>query len=161
MARNLTTRELIDLLRSVFGLGEREAGLAILVDMPGENLPDTPDWKDRRRFAAEWFTMLREEFHALPFTEINFCVYPNVESNNNDLPGTVSLIDSYTEDAESTDPRDLPLPELLASSSIVIALTQLSATAPLKVLAREYGFRRPLRPRISALLGKAARPQRC
>jgi len=149
MARNLTTRELIDLLRSVFGLGEREAGLALLVDMPGENLPDSPDWKDRRRFAAEWFTMLREQFKELPFREIDFCVYPNVGSNNNDLPETVSLVDGCTEKAESSDPKDLSLSDLLSSSSVVIALTELSATAPLKVLAREYGFRGATMPGFS------------
>ncbi|MGB2957422.1 MAG: hypothetical protein WBD30_00890 [Bacteroidota bacterium] len=149
MTRNLTTDELIGLLQSAFGLTKQEKGLTILVDLPSENLPDRPEWKDRRRFAAEWFTMLRGELKTLHFSEINFCVYPNVGSNNNDLPQTITLIDSCTEKAGSSDPRDLPLSDLLASSSVVIALTELSATAPLKVLAREYGFRGATMPGFS------------
>jgi hypothetical protein len=149
MTRNLATGELIDLLHSVFGLTEKEKGLAILVDLPSESLPDRPEWKDRRRFAAEWFTMLRGELKKLQFGEISFCVYPNVGSNNNDLPETVTIIDSWTEAAETTEPKDMLLSDLLVSSSVVIALTELSATAPLKVLAREYGFRGATMPGFS------------
>ncbi len=157
MTRNLTTDELIDLLRSSFGLTKQEKGLSILVDLPSENLLDRPEWKDRRRFAAEWYTMLRSELNSLPFAVINFCVFANVGSNNNDLPQTITLIDSCTERKESTDPRDLPLSDLLASSSVVIALTELSATAPLKVLAREYGFRGATMPGFSRKMVPALR----
>lgn len=149
MTRNLKTGELIDLLQSVFGFTEKEDGLAILVDLPSESLPDRPEWKDRRRFAAEWFTMLRSELKRLPFSETTFCVYPNVGSNNNDLPETVTVIDRCTDGADTSDPKDIPLSDLLASTSVVIALTELSATAPLKVLAREYDFRGATMPGFS------------
>ncbi len=141
MTRNLTPDELRKLFQSVFGLGQEERGLTIFVDLPGENVRDRPEWKDRRRFAAEWFTMLRVDFEKLPFTEINCCAYPNVGSNNNDLPEKVTLIDRVTALIETVDPEDILLTEILSTSSVVIALTELSATAPLKVLAREHKFR--------------------
>jgi len=141
MIRNLTPDELRELLQSVFGLGQEEMGFTIFVDLPGENVPDRPEWKDRRRFAAEWFTMLRVDLEKIPFTEINCCVYPNVGSNNNELPENVTLIDRVTASIETVDPKDILLTEILSTSSVVIALTELSATAPLKVLAREHNFR--------------------
>lgn len=147
MTRNLTPDQLVDLLRTVFHPHKGEKALALLVDMPGEMLPDTPEWKDRRRFAAEWFTMLQQRRDALPFAEIICCAYPNVGTNNNDLPPAVTIIDRSGQTPSGQ--AAVPLADLLSMSSVVIALTELSATAPLKLLARDYGFRGATMPGFS------------
>jgi leucyl aminopeptidase (aminopeptidase T) len=118
--------------------------------MPDDMLPDTPGWKDRRRFAAEWFTMLQQQGKKLPFTEIICCAYPHVGTNNNDLPPTVTVVDRSSRGGSA--PNAMGLADLLANSSVVIALTELSATAPLKLLAQEYGFRGATMPGFSRMM---------
>lgn len=129
------------MLGTVFGLEARERGLTILVDLPNSLLPDTSAWRDRRRIAAEWFTMLHAHFGSLPFAAITCCTYPNVGSNNGDLPPVVTLVDSVTKEHVTRNVAEMPLGDLLQGSSVVLAVTELSATAPLKVLARQHGFR--------------------
>jgi leucyl aminopeptidase (aminopeptidase T) len=137
------------MLKSVFGIRDDEKALSILVDLPTEMLPDSPSWKDRRRLAAEWFTMLHNQMQRLPFTAVNCCVYPNVGSNNNDLPESLTLVETSTRSKAGAAPHEVGLQEILSSSSVVLAMTQLSATAPLKILARTFGFRGATMPGLS------------
>lgn len=137
----LTFDQLAALLRSVFALGHQERRLTIMVDLPDARVPDTEAWRDRRHIAGEWFETLQRNIDRLPFQAVEFCVYPNVGSNNNDLPDTVVVADGMEEYASLPEGRVAPLSSVLGASSVVLALTQMSATAPLKVLAREHGFR--------------------
>jgi len=141
MIRNLTFEELLTLFRTVFGLKLREGELTILVDLPDEKLPDNDDWYDRRQIAGEWYNTLSDNSLQTPFSEVNLCTYKNVGSNNNDLPPFVKKIRAYLGDASLGAGMLVSLDEVLASSSIVLALTELSATAPLKMLARKFQFR--------------------
>jgi hypothetical protein len=127
---NLGFQQLVSLLDSVFRLRDEEQGLAILVDLPGGRAPDHEVWRDRRAIAEEWSRTLAANRHRLPFSDIVRVTYPNVGSNNGDLPLAVTV-----------DGQSVPLSDLLRSSSVVLAPTELSATAPLKLLAREHGFR--------------------
>jgi hypothetical protein len=145
----MTFEQLSALLSSVFALGERERWLTIMVDLPDERVPDSAAWQDRRAVAGEWFRMLHEHSRELPFTSIALCVYPNVRSNNNDLPHHVTVAEGLEEYAQLPDGRTLPLATVLESSSVVLALTQMSATAPLKLLARTHGFRGATMPGFS------------
>jgi hypothetical protein len=147
--RNLAPHQLLNLLDTVFKPGEGEKGLTILVDLPGGSLADTPAWKDRRRIAAEWYTMLQGNLHLVRFSSIACCVYPSVSGNNADLPPGLTLVDSCSLKQPSTGTRQAGLEEILRASSAVIAMTQLSATAPLKVLARSLGFRGATLPGFS------------
>jgi hypothetical protein len=146
---NLTFDQLSTLFHSVFALKDDERGLAILVDLPDARRPDNAAWADRRRIAGEWFERLHGNSTRLPFTSVVFCVYPNVGSNNNDLPGDATV--AYDREAMAVLPEGpvLSFAEILASSSVVLALTELSATAPLKLLAKEYGFRGATLPGFS------------
>lgn len=140
--RNLHYKSLGELLRSSFVLGDSERDLTILIDLPKTRDEDSGAWQDRRRIAAEWYTMARGMAKDLPFTAINFCTYPNVGSNNGDLPGELRLADSAPGTAENLEPDStVGLATLLARSSVVLALTEYSATAPLKILAKSYPFR--------------------
>ncbi len=139
--KNLAFAQCFLLLQSVFRLGKEEKGLTILTDLPTDEIQDSATWQDRRRIATEWFLALSPNIKALPFTSVSFCAYPNVGSNNNDLPEAVVLIDRSTKTSPNTDSQSLPLAEVLGESSVVLAITEFSATAPLKVLARKWQFR--------------------
>jgi hypothetical protein len=137
----LSFDQLEALLRSVFAMGEQERRLTIMVDLPDDRAPDSDAWQDRRRIAREWFETLQRNADRLPFFGITFCTYPNVGSNNNDLPGAVTVATTPVEYARLPRGAGRPLRELLAEATVVLAPTQFSATAPLKVLARQLGFR--------------------
>jgi hypothetical protein len=141
MRHNLGFDQLHALLRSVFALGERERALTLIVDLPDGKLKDNTEWADRRRIAAEWYTALSKNHKKLPFTTVSLFVYDNVGTNNNDLPSEmVCAADSSTEG--SWIPGEIiSLECILEGSSIILAPTELSATAPLKNLAKRFHFR--------------------
>ncbi len=133
--------DLMKLFHIVFELGSEEGDLTFLVDLPDVHLPDNERWSDRRLIAAEWFALLTSRLHDTPFRAINLCTYANVGSNNNDLPPIVTKVNQFLGDASLAGGKPVPLDEILSSSGIVIALTEMSATAPLKMLAKRFKFR--------------------
>jgi hypothetical protein len=141
MIRNLDYRQLYHLIESVFKPSKIEKGLCFLVDLPGGKLTDSEQWQDRRRIAAEWFHLLADKAGDLSFSEILFCCYPNVGSNNNDLPSSLSLVSDPVPDVSLNEGSPVSLSDILERSSVVLAFTELSATAPLKILAKTHGFR--------------------
>jgi hypothetical protein len=138
---NLTFDQLSDLFESVFAPGDDERGLTILIDLPDRRIPDTEAWEDRRRIAGEWFETLQLNRDRLPFSHTVLGAYPNVGSNNNDLPDQIVVARDLPGYARLPEGEAISLDTLLASSSVVLALTEMSATAPLKVLARQHAFR--------------------
>jgi len=146
---DLTFDQLATLLDSVFAPKHPERWLTILVDLPDPRVPDTEAWADRRRLAGEWFELLQANLARLPFSAVAYCVYPNVGSNNADLPAEAIVATNLEEYRRLPEGRALPFSAILASSSVVLAPTQLSATAPLKLLAKEYGFRGATLPGFS------------
>jgi aminopeptidase len=137
---NLTFDELFSLLKNVFALKAGES-MVILVDLPNRILPDDPVWKDRRILAIQWYKMLKLEAASPPFTNTYLACYENVASNNNDLPETFFIVDSPGDDVHLGEGVPKTLEELFSTATVVLAPTQLSATAPLKILAKRYGFR--------------------
>lgn len=129
------------LLRAVFGLGDHERALTIFIDLPDAKVPDTPAWIDRRRIATDWFTLAMLNAARLPFSAIQLCAYNNVGTNNGDLPDTVQLVESSSPALQGQTPRQISLREVLENTSVVLSLTELSATAPLKLLGRHMLFR--------------------
>lgn len=146
---NLSYSQLAELLRAVFALRQSEKALTIFVDLPGGSLMDTPQWQDRRRIALEWYELLCSHRAELPFSHIRLVRYPNVGSNNNDLPDTFLLVQDSPAGDNAGEGETTSLDELLRASSVVLAVTELSATAPLKVLARKYLFRGATLPGFS------------
>jgi hypothetical protein len=146
---NLTFEQLSALLGSVFALEERERWLTIMVDLPDDRVPDNESWRDRRRVAGEWFELLQDGAANLPFSAVVLCVYPNVGSNNNELPDSAVVARDRAEYARLPAGAVESFDFILSSSSVVLAVTQLSATAPLKLLAKQYGFRGATLPGFS------------
>ncbi len=149
MIRNVPSGQFVKVLDAVFGFGKEERGLTFLVDMPDDRIKDSPAWKDRRRIATEWYLMLQDQWDRMPFPVMSFCAYPNVGTNNGDLPETVLLVEQVTRDGNTKTSVETSLESILEASSVVLAPTELSATAPLKVLARRLGFRGATMPGFS------------
>jgi hypothetical protein len=141
MTANLGFEEFAKLLQTVFKPGQGEQAITVLTDLPSAVSPDSPQWSDRRKICAEWYALLRTNIHSLPFREVLFCCYNNVGSNNNDLPAQVYRMENGDTQVSSVARESVPLDDVLKRSSVVIAATEFSATAPLKLLARKYGFR--------------------
>ena len=90
-ATRLEGSELATLLRRVFAPEADERRLAILVDLPDDELADTPDWSARRAMAASWARELADVRGDEGFERITLALYRNVRANNADLPETLQV----------------------------------------------------------------------
>ena len=152
MTDRLSGEELAALVERVFQPRKGEGDLAILVDLPDAKVPDEPAWAARRAMAAEWVAALSAQRDRLGF-ETHLAFYPNVHTNNGDLPGQVWLhrdgpLPHRAEDLDAASA--LPFPELYRRHPLLIALTKFSATAPLKLAARTHPIRAATMPGFRA-----------
>ncbi len=161
MTENLSQTELKNLIRSVFSLRTEDKNLAILVDVPDQTVPDNADWRRRRELAADWHQKLARVRGELGLDRVDLIFYPNVHSNNADLPATAFFYDGdvATIDAStlSLHGRALDFVLQLRQYQILLAPTEFSTTAPLKLLAKNYGFRAATMPGFSAAMIPALR----
>jgi hypothetical protein len=142
---NLTVQDLKKLVATAFPRLPGDSQLAILVDLPDAQVPDHPAWRTRRQLAQAWEIGLNQVKSALGLTAINLIYYPNVHSNNADLPAL-----GYLNTSPMTDPdpqviinsgQPLAFTTVFERYQILLAPTQFSATAPLKIAAKKFGFR--------------------
>lgn len=150
----LTDGELRDLIRRVFAPRSEERQLGILVDLPDEERGDHPHWRERRGLASAWWRQLLRLQGELGLTPRLF-VYRQVGANNADLPDTVWPVDEGLPPDHSDvmlGVPGVPLTSLFTEIPIWIALTELSATAPLKILARQHGIRAATMPGFRAAM---------
>lgn len=118
---------MFDLNKLLIDVFNPEAGelVAVVVDEPTGKVPDNDAWAARREMAAAW----RDAFVRLG-DERGFEVRPLVRfaatgANNADLPA-----------AGTMDGAEIDLVEVLAGSTLVVAMTEFSATAPLATIAK-------------------------
>ncbi|MCK5798450.1 MAG: hypothetical protein KAI47_14765 [Deltaproteobacteria bacterium] len=153
---DLQTSDLLKLIKRVFVPRTEGEALAILVDIPNNDLPDNAAWRERRRIAATWALGLAQAHtRGESLIPCGLFAYENVRRNNADLPDKAWSIPLSTESPDA-DPETL-LPNhadaldpatalsfeeaVFTQYTIIMAPTELSATAPLKLAARTYGFR--------------------
>ena len=145
MNENLSESQFTSLIKKVFQPKSNDRVLTILLDIPNREVGDNPNWRDRRLIAFEWKTTLTKIQNDLGLEKIELVCYENVDNNNADLPETVYRFQSDpTElDSEKLVKGDgaFDLHQTASEWHIVLAPTQFSATAPLKNLARQRGFR--------------------
>ena len=141
----LNSQELVQLVARVFQPGSEDRVLAILIDFPDAEVVDKPVWKERRELAFDWFQKLRPHAKELGLERVECYGYRNVRANNADLPARVSALEQLPEDADSLGPGE-PFEELFSRVQLLLVPTQFSATAPMKVKAREFGFRAATMP---------------
>jgi len=155
----LSAEELTNLVKRVFEPREEDRSLAVIVDLPDDEVPDNPRWRIRRALAADWvreLTAARAD-HGL---DVALFLYRNVHSNNADLPATAWR---WTGDT-IPDHSDLmaghveqPMDAILGDHRLVIAPTEFSTTAPLKMMAPRLGFRAATMPGFSPEMVPALR----
>jgi hypothetical protein len=153
MKANLTSSEMKDLIAKVFAPTAEDKTLLILVDVPNQRVADFEGWRDRRVLAREWQEILTAIKNDLGLKNVHLLYYENSGSNNADLPhdGFKWEGDPRRASAEllNSQAAAAPLLESLAHADIILAPTQFSATAPLKVLARQQRFRAATMPGFS------------
>jgi hypothetical protein len=150
MNERLKADELAALIRRVFATTPADRRVGILVDLPDARTPDRPEWRERREMAAGWAAELRGHRDQLGM-DVSLVVYPNVGTNNGDLPAGVWLVGDIPGRTEDLDPAAaVPLEEMLGGHQVLIAPTEFSATAPLKLLGRRFGFRAATMPGFTA-----------
>jgi len=148
MNPTLETDDLVRLVRRVFQPGPGDKGLALLVDLPDERLPDNAVWAARRRMAADWHACLSRGARELGLETVSLVFYRNARRNNADLPerAAVHAGGPLPEEAESVETAGEPFADILSRHQILLAVTELSATAPLKLGAPRHGFRAATMP---------------
>lgn len=156
----LTAEELAALVRSVFPGTPPDGTLTILVDVPRTAERDNPDWRARRSLALEWRDLLRAAAPALPLAEVRLAAYPDVGSNNADLPETAALVSGPLPETAAgleSSGGSVPMEALFAETAVFLAPTEYSATAPLKNAAKRHGFRAATMPGFSEAMAPALR----
>jgi hypothetical protein len=153
MRNNLSTTDLKNLIRSVFSIRSEDKNLAIIVDVPDEKVPDNEDWQKRRYIAADWKQKLATVKSELGLEQADLIYYPNVHSNNADLPQTAYFYQGETDKIDastlSSKGESFDFEPKLAQYQIMLAPTEFSATAPLKLLSKKHGFRAATMPGFS------------
>jgi leucyl aminopeptidase (aminopeptidase T) len=110
----------------------------VVVDIPHDDLADNESWQARREMADRWREALARLAQARGFTVRPLLEFPATGANNADLPPTGELAGSQVD-----------LQETLRSSTLVIAMTEFSATAPLSHIAKsEDDFRAASMPGV-------------
>jgi hypothetical protein len=150
---NLSLDELIDLIHSVFPLLPDDRFLGILIDLPKNKEEEEEDWRIRRKMATEWADVLRENLKALDLDDVRLFAYPNVGSNNAELPSYAYFkrwrpLPSYASELEESCTK-ISFEEIFQKVKIIMAPTQYSATAPLKNAARKFNLRAATMPGFS------------
>jgi leucyl aminopeptidase (aminopeptidase T) len=151
MSEQLSGPELVALVQRVFLPQPGEGAMAILVDLPDAKVPDDANWAARRDIATAWMEELVAHRAELGL-DTHLVVYPNVHTNNGDLPERAWIHGGgRLPSAESLDPAaSITFAELYASHPILIALTKFSATAPLKLAAKKHPIRAATMPGFRA-----------
>ncbi len=147
----LSATELSDLIQRVFKPGRSDKALVVIVDLPDEELADNEDWLLRRNIAAGWVHELKTVEDTLGL-KVNLCLYRNARANNADLPegGWIHKPENLPENCRALEgSATTSFSEIFTQHQLVIAPTELSATAPLKVMSRSLRFRGATMPGFS------------
>ncbi len=141
--QTLSGEELASLVNRVFRVRESDRALGMLLDLPDSATPDNPNWRARRAMAAGWAEALAGQ-KARTDLEVHVILYRNVRAANADLPPKAWLhaggaLPASADELDEGKARRFE--ELLGAHSILMAPTEFSATAPLKLCARRLGFR--------------------
>lgn len=157
----LSADALRDLFRTVFHPRPSDAVLTLIVDVPDAAVPDTEEWRARRLLAYNWWITTIAVKHDLGLESVDILYYPNVGSANNDLPATFyhwgGRPDALDAGLLVADGVPIPRDDVFDRTDLIVALTEFSATAPCKLLAKRHHFRGTTMPGFSPSMIPALR----
>lgn len=99
----------------------------MLIDTPHGHMADTPEWAQRRAMARRWHTALAQQGTLRSFWVLPIASYPATGAHGAQLPSEVLI-----------DREQVALADLASQATLLIAMTQFSATAPLAELAQRF-----------------------
>ncbi len=152
MSEAMNAAELSALVARVFQPTPEDVRLGIMVDLPDGKVGDDAAWQARREIASDWAGLLAPLAGAVGY-ETRLLLYPNVHTNNGDLPDRcwVHAGGPAPASAAELDPAaSVPMAEVFDSFPMLLALTKFSSTAPLKMAARKHPMRAATMPGFSA-----------
>jgi len=159
MAEILTATELAALVARVFVPTPEDRFLGIMIDLPDARVADDAAWEARREIAAEWVNLL-EQRAAKNGYHTSLLLYPNVHTNNGDLPDRCWIHEGgpVPRTADGLDPATArPMAEIFDTHPMIMAVTRFSSTAPLKMAARKHPMRAATMPGFTAEMIPALR----
>jgi leucyl aminopeptidase (aminopeptidase T) len=117
---------MFDLEKLLIDVFDPQAGelVAVVVDEPTDAVPDHDGWRARREMAEEWRGALIKLGAERGFEVRPIVSFPATGANNSDLPAGGTMA------GEAID-----LVSVLSASTLVLAMTEFSATAPLAHIA--------------------------
>jgi hypothetical protein len=138
VAPRRNTWNLEKLLIDVFN-PRAEDKVLVMIDIPAGGLGDNAAWIERRKMAAEWRAGWQQLAARRGFEVYPLLTYPATGAHSAPLP-------EYGE----MDGQRVRLDDILAKTSLVLALTEYSATAPLFNFTEKYpGLRAASMPMVS------------
>ncbi len=152
--------ELLALVERVFQPSPGDRALSILVDLPDHAVPDSDEWQVRRQMAIEWARQVGPRLAPLSIG-VRLVLYRNAKAHNADLPPLAwnwpveKNLPASADDLSAASA--VPFEEVFEDSRMMMAPTEFSATAPLKVAARNFGFRAATMGGFSAAMIPALR----
>lgn len=149
MTDRLSAEELGLLVQRVFQPRDTDRGLLLMVDLPDQRRPDHEAWQTRRALASQWTADLTRIRSDLGLDRVTLAWFRNAGGNNADLPTDAVLGEPGWLPGHADELAGHPavsFADLFTTHSLVLAPTELSATAPLKVATRTGGFRAATMP---------------
>ncbi len=160
MDQTLSSQELVALVERVFQPRAEDRAVAVLIDLPDARVVDHERWRARRALAAGWARELKAA-HARGESrlEARLVLYRNAGTNNGDLPPTAWIWEGeeLPARAEEVTAEPVPFERVFAENQILLVPTQFSATAPMKLHAKRFGFRAATMPGFTAEMIPALR----
>ena len=122
---------------------EADECVLVIVDTPHGDYADHDLWRERREMAAEWQAAWVSLAKAVGCEVLPLVSFPASGAHNGNLP------------LDEGDP--IPLRDAFQKATLVLALTQFSATAPLSAWAKEHDdFRAASLPKVARRMEKTA-----
>ena len=151
--QGLTSHDLLRLIETAFPRLAGDRALGLLVDLPSHREQDHPDWRERREMAAQWHAQLVRHAAEIDLQAVELYAYQNTGLNNADLPEkwlrVSSVLPDTVEDMASCGEM-VDAADVLRQTQLFLAPTEYSATAPLKIMGKQFGFRAATMPGFSA-----------
>lgn len=155
----LTGEELAALVERVFEPRVEDRAIAVIVDLPDEERPDHAAWRERREMAFQWSRELSRQQQRLGI-DTHLFLFRNAKANNGVLPEAACRQEGDTMPSHAVDLNrypSIPFEDLFDRYGILIAPTEFSATAPLKMAAPDHGFRAATMPGFNRAMIPALR----